>query len=221
MLADLRLYQLISPSLPVGAFTYSQGLEWAIEKGWVTDPQTLSLWLSNQMMNSLATLELPVLRKIRWLLADGQTEEAQQWCDFVVASRETKELRMEEKQRGHAFAQLLPQIGIELESATRAMVSQTQIAAYALASLKWDIPPTQLCGAYVWGWLENAVTTGVKLIPLGQSAGQKLLIELSDQIPMAVKKAAEWPEDDIGSFTPAQVIASSRHETQYTRLFRS
>ncbi|CAE6922575.1 Required for maturation of urease via the functional incorporation of the urease nickel metallocenter [Vibrio sp. B1REV9] len=221
MLADLRLYQLISPSLPVGSFTYSQGLEWAIEKGWVHDVQSLSDWLTTQLMDSLATLELPVLRKLRWLIAEGNNSEALGWCDFVIASRETKELRQEEKQRGAAFAKLLPQLGIELDEHTMNMVKQTQIAAFAIAAIKWDIPPVQLCTAYSWSWLENAVMAGVKLVPLGQTDGQKLLLEIANLIPDAVTKATNWPCEEIGSFTPAQVIASCRHETQYTRLFRS
>lgn len=221
MLTDLRLYQLVSPSLPVGSFTYSQGLEWAIEKGWVHNVETLSDWLTTQLMESLATLELPVLMELRWLLAQGNRSKALGWCNFIIASRETKELRLEEKQRGAAFAKLLPQLGVKLDEETREMVKQTQVAAFAIAAIEWDIPPVKLCLAYAWGWLENAVMAGVKLIPLGQTDGQKLLLRLADLIPEAVNKSRHWPCEDIGSFTAAQVIASCRHETQYTRLFRS
>lgn len=221
MLADLRLYQLVSPSLPVGAFTYSQGLEWAIEKGWVCSAETLSDWLSAQMTGTLATLELPILRQLQTSLAKGDSDSVKYWCDFMVASRETKELRQEERQRGIAFARLLPQLGIELDDTLQQRVKQTQLMAFALAAVNWHIDSEKLCGAYVWGWLENTVMSGVKLVPLGQSAGQKMLFALAEQIPAIVELSAHWPLEDIGSFTPAQVIASSRHETQYTRLFRS
>ncbi|MEQ5272118.1 urease accessory protein UreF [Proteus terrae] len=221
MLADLRLYQLVSPSLPVGSFTYSQGLEWAIEKGWVCCPQTLADWLSTQMTSTLATLELPILRRLQENLAQAKMSEVKYWCDFIVASRETKELRQEERQRGIAFARLLPQLDIELDETLQACVKQTQLMAFALASVKWNISAEKLCCAYAWGWLENTVMSGVKLIPLGQSAGQKILFTLAEQIPAIVEQSAHWPTEDIGSFTPAQIIASSRHETQYTRLFRS
>ncbi|MUI54011.1 urease accessory protein UreF [Aliivibrio fischeri] len=221
MLEDLRLYQLISPSLPVGSFTYSQGLEWAIEKGWVTNVTELKHWLSNQLMDSLATLELPVLAKLTQLLQQEEWQQAQDWCDFIIANRETKELRLEEKQRGLAFSMLLPKLGIELNQTTLPMVKQTQVAAFALAANHWNLTPTKLAAAYVWGWLENAVIVGIKLVPLGQSAGQQLLLEMADVIPQAVEKSQHWPEHLIGSFTPAQVLASSRHESQYTRLFRS
>ncbi|EOZ4665579.1 urease accessory protein UreF [Proteus mirabilis] len=221
MLADLRLYQLVSPSLPVGAFTYSQGLEWAIEKGWVCSAETLSDWLSAQMTGTLATLELPILRQLQTSLAKGDSDTVKYWCDFMVASRETKELRQEERQRGIAFARLLPQLGIELDDTLQQRVKQTQLMAFALATVHWHIDSEKLCCAYVWGWLENTVMSGVKLVPLGQSAGQKMLFALAEQIPAIVELSAHWPQEDIGSFTPAQVIASSRHETQYTRLFRS
>lgn len=221
MLADLRLYQLVSPSLPVGSFTYSQGLEWAIEKGWVTTPETLASWLTAQMTHAIATLELPVLRQIHTHLLNADMEKVTYWCDFIIASRETKELRLEERQRGIAFARLLPQLGIELDTTTLFCVKQTQLMAFALAAVNWHIDIDKLCNAYAWGWLENTVMSGVKLIPLGQSAGQHILFTLTEQIPSLVAQSATWPLEDIGSFTPAQIIASSRHETQYTRLFRS
>ena len=106
MLADLRLYQLVSPSLPVGSFTYSQGLEWAIENGWVTTPDTLASWLTAQMTHAIATLELPVLRQIHTHLLCSDIEKVTYWCDFMIASRETKELRLEERQRGYCFRPL-------------------------------------------------------------------------------------------------------------------
>lgn len=221
MLADLRLYQLVSPSLPVGSFTYSQGLEWAIEKGWVTTPDTLAGWLTAQMTHAIATLELPVLRQIQTSLSLGDIEAVKYWCEFMIVSRETKELRQEERQRGIAFARLLPQLGIELDANLQTCVKQTQLMAFALAAVNWQIDVEKLCTAYAWGWLENTVMSGVKLIPLGQSAGQNILFTLAERIPEVVAQSAIWPIDDIGSFTPAQIIASSRHETQYTRLFRS
>ncbi len=220
-LGRLRLYQLVSPSLPVGGFTYSQGLEWAIERGWVKDPVTLGHWLRNQLKDSLATLELPLLMRLCQALAQEHISAASDYCRLLLASRETAELRQEERQRGQAFAKLLPQLGIPLAPEERELVLQTQLAAFALAAKHWQLPTYELCEAYCWSWLENAVTAGVKLIPLGQSAGQQLLLQLSTEIPEALQKAQDWPEADIGSYTPALAIASARHETQYTRLFRS
>ena len=221
MLPELRLYQLISPSLPVGGFTYSQGLEWAIEKGWVTTSQALQNWLESQLLESLTALELPILIRIQGALADNNYNQAQAWCNYLAASRETKELRLEERQRGLAFVQLLPKLGIQLSAELTKMVQTTQLAAFALAINQWNIPLAQALGGYLWSWLENAVVVGIKLVPLGQSAGQQLLMSLAESIPVAVEKALQMADQDIGSFTPAQVMASCRHEQQYTRLFRS
>lgn len=221
MLTDLRLYQLVSPSLPVGAFTYSQGLERAVEKGWVTDIESLSQWLITQMDLSLATLDLPLLRRIQQAIKQGDVAQAASWCELLLASRETKELRQEERQRGIAFARLLPKLGIELDEITLSLVKTAHLAAFALAAVHWAIDGDRLCAAYAWGWLENTVMTGVKLIPLGQSAGQQLLVSLAEKIPVIVEHSAQCSSDEIGSFTPAQLIASCQHETQYTRLFRS
>ncbi|WP_299804007.1 urease accessory protein UreF [uncultured Shewanella sp.] len=221
MLPELRLYQLISPSLPVGGFTYSQGLEWAIDKGWVTTPQALEDWLKSQMLASLTSLELPILVRIQSYLAADDYVQAQAWCNYLSASRETKELRLEEHQRGIAFVQLLPKLGIALTPELTTMVKTTQLAAFALGMNQWQIPLEKALGGYLWSWLENAVVVGIKLVPLGQSAGQQLLMSLAESIPAAVEKALTIADEDIGSFTPAQVMASCRHEHQYTRLFRS
>ena len=221
MLAELRLYQLISPSLPVGGFTYSQGLEWAIEQGWVTDVDMLEHWLRSQMLESLASLELPILIRLQACLAQLQHQQAQVWCDYLAASRETKEMRLEERQRGLAFVRLLPSLGITLDAELESMVATTQLAGFALAINAWQIPLEKALGGYLWSWLENSVVVGIKLVPLGQSAGQRLLMKLAADIPAAVQQALQTEDNNIGSFTPAQVLASCRHEHQYTRLFRS
>lgn len=222
MLAELKLYQLISPSLPVGGFTYSQGLEWAIEKGWVTNVATLENWLAGQMSESLASLELPILIRLQDCLANHDHLQAQGWCDYLAACRETKEMRLEERQRGLAFVRLLPKLGISLDDGELAkMVETTQLAAFSLAINQWAISLEKALGGYLWSWLENNIVVGIKLVPLGQSDGQQLLMKLAALIPAAVQQALATKDQDIGSFTPAQVMASCRHEHQYTRLFRS
>ncbi len=220
-LSELRLFQLISPSLPIGGFTYSQGLEWAIEAQWVTDTKSLKDWLQSVLAASVATLELPVL--IRALKAFNSGDEASvvRWSEWLIASRETMELRKEERQRGAALAKLLPNLGIEIPQHLAATVASCQLTGIALAASQWDIDGQQLCCGYGWSWLENNVVAGVKLIPLGQTHGQQIMLELAADIPAAVAQAEQIIDADIGSSTPALAIASSRHETQYTRLFRS
>lgn len=221
MLADLRLYQLISPSLPIGAFTYSQGLEWAIEAGWVKNEQALEQWLDSVLAHSVSTLELPVMIRLCRAFEGQDVEAVHYWTQFLIASRETSELRKEERQRGQALATLLPNLNVAMDDSVIEAVRSTQIAGFALAAQQFDISIQSACAGYLWSWLENAVMAGVKLVPLGQTSGQKLLMRLSERVPTAVERALAIVDDEVGSSTPALAIASSRHETQYTRLFRS
>ncbi len=221
MLADLRLYQLISPLLPIGGFTYSQGLEWSVEQHWVRDQQTLQHWVEGLLTHSMATLELPILLRILQAYQEGNSANLIHWCSYLLASRETLELRKEERQRGAALAKLLPNLGVVIPDEIKDTVTSTQLAGLGLAAHHWDIPPHQLCAGHAWSWLENTVSAGIKLIPLGQTQGQQILLQLAGKIPDAVAKASQVDDSNIGSSTPALAIASSNHETQYTRLFRS
>ena len=221
MLADLRLYQLISPALPIGGFTYSQGLEWAVEAQWVHDKPSLEEWLHGVLVHSVATLELPILLRLQRALGDSDEHTVARWCRHLLASRETAELRKEERQRGAALLTLLPNLDIAIPAELQQSITSTQLAGIALAANTWNIEPQKVCGGYTWSWLENIVTAGVKLIPLGQTHGQQILLNLSARIPAVVTCAMNVADADIGSATPALAIASSRHETQYTRLFRS
>ena len=219
MLSDLRLFQLISPSLPVGAFTYSQGLELAVEQGWVDSQAAFEGWLDGQLMQSLATLELPLLARMLDAIEAENSAELLTLAQHLLAWRETKELRLEESQRGAALARLLPQLEIELDAEQLQACKLTQLAGIAIAAHQWQIERDKLFAGYLWSWLENAVMAGVKLIPLGQTQGQQTLKAMALRVEEAVASAKQVTEP--GSVTPALAIASSRHETQYTRLFRS
>jgi len=219
--ALLRLMQLISPSLPVGAFTYSQGIEWCVEAGWLNDADRLEQWLSDLLQTSVQDLEIPILQRMMQAWSDGDTASLQYWSELSMASRETAELRMEEKNRAYALFRLLS--SLELVEVTRyeSLIKSSQTAGYSFASVAWDIPPHQACLGYVWSWLENLVIAAVKLVPLGQTDGQKILMHLSSQVDEVIKRATQLSDDEIGCSSPALAIASAQHETQYTRLFRS
>lgn len=221
MLADFRLYQLISPGLPVGAFTYSQGLEWAVEARWVRSEAELEAWITGMLLHSMATLELPVLLRLRQAFLQQDAEQVRYWCRYLLACRETSELRKEERQRGQALAVLLPHLEVVVAPEYDESVRSTQVAGFAIAAQHFDIAAEAACVGYLWSWLDNAVMAGVKLIPLGQTSGQKILLRLSEQLPSVLAKALSIDDEQVGSSTPAQAIASSRHETQYSRLFRS
>ncbi|WP_325894452.1 urease accessory protein UreF [Grimontia sp. NTOU-MAR1] len=217
-----RLFQLISPSLPVGAFSYSQGLEWAIETGWVKNEIALKNWLVSLATDSLQQLELPVLRRVFGALKADDMDSTNHWCDWLYASRETMELRKEELQRGRTMLKLMQQLHlIQGDGPLGQILAKSQVAGFAYAGMKWGIEEEALCHGYAWSWLENCVVAGVKMVPLGQTAGQRVLMEVSYALQEVVEASRFIADEQVGSFAPAQAIASSCHETQYTRLFRS
>ena len=220
-LALLRLMQLISPSLPVGGFTYSQGIEWAVECGWINSAADLDAWLKDQLQSSIARLDLPLLFRFHSAVAQGDLSQMQCWNDFLLACRETAELRLEEANRGRALAELIVKLDL-LESQTwKPALAHSQLAGFAFVANRWAIPIEQAALGYVWSWLENLVLAAVKIIPLGQTQGQQLLQHLSPRVAELIEPARRLPDEEVGASNPAQAIASSRHETQYTRLFRS
>ncbi len=221
MLRDLRLYQLISPALPIGGFTYSQGLEWAVEAHWVHDKSTFEGWLDSLLEQSIATLDLPILLRLHRACVNADWDGIKHWCSYLLANRETMELRKEERQRGAALLKLLPELEVGIPAGLECAFASSQLAGMALAATHWEIPACKTCSGYTWSWLESTVMAGVKLIPLGQTQGQQLVLKLATKIPSVLAVAQAVKDNELGSSTPAQAIASSRHETQYTRLFRS
>jgi len=224
-LPGLRLLQLISPNLPTGAFTYSQGLEWAVECGWIKNRTDTRHWLQSVLDDSLRYLELPVLIRLLNAVNNNDHLQFQHWTQWLYASRETSELRNEEQQRARALLMVLKQLPDadhwpELENWRPALI-RCQLAGYALAAHHWRIPMKDLLMGYTWSWLENTVAVAIKLVPLGQTEGQSLLYQFSAEINAAIEHASVLEDDAIGASTPALAIASSLHETQYSRLFRS
>lgn len=212
---------LVSPSLPIGSFTYSQGIEWAVETGWIDTAEDLQEWLENQLHTNITHLDLPILKRLYQAVENEDAESLQYWIDYLNASRETSELLQEEKNRGRALTDLLIALDTPLAAQWKPLLAQNQSAAYAVAAVHWHIPLEDAAYGYVWSWLENLALSAVKIIPLGQTQGQKLLHVMTPTIPEAISYGLNINDNDIGASSPALAIASSRHETQYTRLFRS
>ena len=225
--AFFRLQQLISPSLPIGAFTYSQGMEWAVESGWISNAESLHSWLDSILSGTMISMELPLLLRLADCIENDDAQGCHEWATYLLSCRETSELRAEEQQRGQAFTTLLDKLPEaaawpELQdSSWRDVMELTQLAGFALACKKWSIRREDMLRGYLWSWLENMVIGAVKLIPLGQSDGQRVLFRFTDVLSQACHEAFNIEDDDIGASSPAQAIASSLHETQYCRLFRS
>lgn len=217
----LRLMHLVSPALPIGSFTYSQGIEYAVEYGWVSNAAELQDWLASQLQTSMQYLEIPILKRL-YLAVETQDEQAlNTWIDYLNASRETSELALEERNRGRALTDLLIALEVTHAKSWKPLLAQSQAAAFAVAAVHWQISLPQAALGYAWSWLENLVLSAVKLIPLGQTQGQQCLEYLLLQLPEVVEKGLQLPDEEIGASLMALSLASSRHETQYTRLFRS
>jgi urease accessory protein len=219
-----HLLQLASPALPVGGYSYSQGLEWAVESGQVRDRSSAARWISGVLHGNFANFETPLLvRLLRcWLASDR--EGLAHWNGVYLAARESAELRAETVQMGYSLKGLLLQLGILPERMAlelRALEPASYPAAWSAACAGWDIAEDSALTAHAWSWLENQVLAALKLVPLGQVAGQELLLELGATIPRVVGAARTQGDDELSNFAPGLAIASSRHETQYSRLFRS
>lgn len=220
-LALLRVLQLASPGLPVGGFTYSQGLEWAVEAGWVSDLVGFAAWQREQLHDTLGCLDWPVLARLYKACLDQDAEAFADWSRFLLANRETAELRLEERQRGSALTRILDGWQLAQAPAWRDSLELSQLGGMAWLGAHWAIPLRDLALGHGFAWLEGAVMAGVKLVPFGQQAAQTLLRDLSAELPGVLDQALALEDDQLGGGLPLLAIASSRHETQYTRLFRS
>jgi len=223
-LALARLLRLASPMLPVGGFSYSQGLEAAIEHGWVKDEATALAWIGDVLSLSMGAFEAPIWCRLYAAWASGDVGAACSWNEFFSAARETAELHAETRQMGYSMRALLVDCG-EFEAsrleALRAVSQPALPTVFSFACAAWAIPRREALLAYVWAWLENQVSAAMRTVPLGQTAGQRVLARLSERLPEVVDAALEAEDDDLSNCAPGLAIASSRHETQYTRLFRS
>lgn len=215
----LRLMQLSSASLPVGGFSFSQGMEYAIDAGWVKNSEQTERWISSQLSISIARVDLPVLKGAMYAWQVNDESEWLRWNDIALANRETKELRFTDSAMGDALRRLLKGLGVPMPETEKQDVSF--VALFAVAAVHWDIYFELAAQGYCWSWLENQIAAATKLVPLGQSQAQKLLGEIQQEIQPAIAMANTLDEYTLGGSLPALAIASCLHETQYSRLFRS
>lgn len=217
-----RLLQLASPTLPVGAYAYSQGLEWAVDTGRVADEAGTLAWVGALLEHCVCLYEAPLLVCLQQAWAARAHERVERLNADFIASRETAELRAETLQMGYSLRCLLREVeGVPLPAAFEALPEVAFPTAWALAAVLWAIPPAESVTAYLWSWCENQVMAALKTVPLGQAAGQRILLALGERIPPLAEQALELPEAMWSNFAPAFALACSAHETQYSRLFRS
>ena len=223
-LALARLLQLASPALPVGAYSYSQGLEAAVESGLVHDASSAQDWIGDVLAYAVARSEAPLWWRLHAAWSTGDQARAAHWNDIFLCTRETAELRAETLQMGYSLQRLLLDVG-GFDAASlaqlRGMTEITFPAAFAFAVVKWEIPARSALIAYLWAWLENQVMAALKSVPLGQTDGQRLLLALSALLPGIADAACALEDAALCNYAPGFAILCSRHETQYSRLFRS
>jgi len=220
-LSLLKLLQLSSPTLPVGAFAYSQGLESAIELGHVCNKETLQTWLLDSLNLSLKYVDLPLFSRLYQSWQEDDIEAALKWNKNLYAQRETYELREEDHHLGLALARLLKDLEIEEAKTLYHEKELCFLTLFTLAASKWGIEVKQAANGYIWSWVDNQVAAAIKLVPLGQTDGQRVLTEMIPQLPEIVTTGLAIKDDEIGASLPMMAILSSQHETQYSRLFRS
>ena len=229
--ALLQLIWLASPALPVGGFSYSEGLESAIDGGQVSDEASAGRWLRDQLALSLQRAELPLLASAfkAWQRVDSAqiAERITELNRWSVLTRESREMRQQTEQMGRSMTEWLRQrrpddARVTLLAALRP--APTWAVAFALAAATTGAPLREVLLAFGFGWAENMVQASLKSVPLGQSAGQRLLASLADALPAAVDAAIATAAAGDGArqnLAPMLAITSARHEAQYSRLFRS
>jgi urease accessory protein len=215
-----RLLQLASPALPVGAYSYSQGLEAAMEAGIVTDAASAAQWIADVSELCVAAMEAPLFVRLAAAWRRGDVADAARWNELFVASRETAELRAETLQMGYSLRRLLRDLGLDA-APLEALDEVAYPTAFTFAIAQWRIDASDALAAYLFAWLENQVLAAVKAVPLGQTDGQRMLLELAAGIPACVERAMRLQDDELGNLAPGLAMLSARHETQYTRIFRS
>lgn len=219
-LSLIQLLRLCSPTLPIGSYAYSQGLETACHNEYVTDQDTLLSWIEGLLTHSIQYIDIPIFSRLYDAHLNNKQEDINYWNNYVLASRETSELLLEDTQMGGALARLLISLGIEGSNLWKKLPCSL-LTTFSLACVNWNIDKNTAAHGLVWTWCENQVSIGIKLIPLGQTQGQIILSDLMSTIETAVASGLAIEDDKIGVTCPGAIMSSMQHEQQYTRLFRS
>jgi urease accessory protein len=216
----LHLLRLVSPSLPVGAFSYSRGLEGAVRAGWVLDEATARDWIHGTLEHTFAALDGALFwRMIQALHEDGH-ERFRQADAWLAAGRESSEMQLEDRRMGEALLRLLVDLEVPLAQ-QYADSGLTYPAAFAIAAHHWNIAPAPALKGLMWSVVEGQVAAAIRLMPLGQTAGQRILIGAVEVIERSAAYARTLDDSQIGNVSVAMAMASAWHESQYSRLFRS
>jgi urease accessory protein len=221
-IALLRLLQLANPTLPVGAYSYSEGLEFLIEIGKINHPTALTQWLTDQLNYGSIRIDAAVLVRGYQAMQVQAWDRLSYWNNWLTASREAEELRSQHWQMGQSLLRLWQDLQPVFPDDYFMSIENCNFAiAYAIVAADWQLDLHATVLSYLQSWAVNLVSAGVKLMPLGQTAGQKLLLNLQPAIAETAKVILALPDDALESCSWGLALASMAHETQYSRLFRS
>jgi len=215
----LHLLQFASPALPIGGYSYSQGLEAVLEQGLVTDAASARDWMVRYLHEVMAQWDGPLFWRLLKAFEARDSAAVALWSECFLASRDTAELRAETVQMGYSLTRLIAELGVADVAVLGDEVSLP--AAFACAVDALDIPHEDALLAMLFSWLENQVLVCVKSVPLGQVAGQRLLLSLRPELERAAVTARTLPDDALSNWSPGLSILSMRHEVQHGRLYRS
>ena len=215
----LHLLQFASPALPIGGYSYSQGLEAALEQGLVSDAASARDWMLRHLHEVMARWDGPLLWRLLKAFEARDAAAVAEWSERFLASRDTAELRAETVQMGYSLTRLIAELGVADTSLLGEEVSLP--AAYACVVDALDIPHEEALLAMLFSWLENQVLVCVKSVPLGQVAGQRLLLSLRPELERAAETARLLADEEMSNWAPGLSMLSMRHEVQHGRLYRS
>lgn len=216
----IHLLRLVSPSQPVGAFSYSRALEWAVHAGTVNDEASAASWIFGLIEHSYAALDGALFWRMMQALQAGDQTAFLKADTWLSSARESREIELEDRRMGESLLRLLQELDVpDAKTLTERKLGFP--AAFALAATHWKIDPQAALRGLLWSVIENQVTAAIRLVPLGHTAGQRILVASPPVIERAAQKAASLSDEEIGNAAPAMAMASAWHETQYSRLFRS
>jgi urease accessory protein len=220
-IALARLLQLSSQALPIGGYSHSQGLESAIEHGVVKDERSVLGWIIDVLEFSMKSFEIPWMLSMRAAWSGGDPALIASINDEFLSTRESAELRIAAVQMGfslRALLYVLPDFPADFLNMLRSIREPSLPCVWSAAITAWQIESREAVMGYLWSWAENQVLVALKALPLGQSAGQRVLLKIGSSI---AEVAAQTNPVEYSNFSPGLAILSSQHETQYSRLFRS
>lgn len=223
MLSRVRLLQMTSQAFPIGGYSHSYGLEAAVDSALVRDEASLQQWITGVLSYSIGKYEIPLLHQMSgaWTARDAMALD--RLNERFLATRESAEIRGATVQTGFSMKSLLavlPGLPDFLHDTLQWLEEPSLPCVWSGAAAAWAIHASDSAAAYLWSWAENQVLAGMKTVPIGQSAGQRVLMKIGEHIADIAQREPSI-DDALSNFAPGLAIQCARHETLYSRLFRS